>query len=228
MGRGRLPPRCSEAERFDEPRLELCFFALVVEFSLLQLLLEFISCQLVHGGHIHIAVAARRLRRGLLLGDGLGLALLAAAARLLALLGALGGLRLGLVEVGDRGARGLGVLLESRRLALELGERRGLRIGPLARGRGFPRRGLGGDLCFGLCSSSGLCFFGCLGDRRLLILRLLDGDSSDEALRLRLCFGFLGSSRFGGGLGFSFCFRDGRGALLRLFFGFLPRLRRDR
>ena len=137
-------------------------------------------------------------------------------------------LRLGLVEVRDRGARGLGVLLESGRLALELGERRGLRIGPFARGRGFPRRGLGGDLCFGLCSSGGLCFLRRLRDRRLLILRLLDGDSSDEALRLRLCFGFLGSSRFGGGLGFSFCFRDGRGALLRLFFGFLPRLRRDR
>ena len=117
MGRGRLPPRCSEAERFDEPRLQLSLLALVVELALLQLLLEFISGQLVHRSHVHVAV---RLRRGLLLGDGLGLALLAAAARLLALLRR-GLLRLRFIEVGDRRARGLGVLLESRRLALELG-----------------------------------------------------------------------------------------------------------
>ena len=61
-----------------------------------------------------------------------------------------------------------------------------------------------------------------------MILRLLDGDRRDETLRLRLSLGLLSSARFGGGLGFSFCFRDGRGALLRLFFGFLAGLRRDR
>ena len=185
MGRGRLPPRCSEAERFDEPRLELCFFALVVEFSFLQLLLELVGRELIHCSHVHGVVAARRLRRGLLLGDGLGLALLAAAARFLALLGGL--LRLGLVEVRDRGARGFGVLLESRRLALELGERRGLAVGPLARGRGFSRRGFCSDLCeksrntsrrgelahqytesclgFGFGRGSGLCFLRRLGEQ---------------------------------------------------------------
>ena len=158
MGRGRLPPRCSEAERleskcFDEPRFELRFLALVIKLALFQLFLQLVGCELVHRSHVHIAV--RRLRCGLLLGDGLGLALLAAAARFLSLLGGrFLGLRL--VEVRDRGARGLGVLLESRRLALELGERRGLGIGPLARRRGFSRRGLGRYLCFGLRSSS-LC-----------------------------------------------------------------------
>ena len=137
-------------------------------------------------------------------------------------------LRLRLVEVRDCGARGIGVLLESGRLALELGERRSFAVGPLARGRGFPRRGLGRDLGLGLCSSGGLCFLRRLGDGRFLILRLLDGDRSDEALGLGFGLGFLGSSRFSGGFGFSFCFRDSRRALPRLFFGFLPRLRRDR
>ena len=160
MGRGRLPPRCSEAERlesecFDEPRFEFGLLALVIKLALFQLFLQLVGCELVHRGHIHRVVAARRLRRGLLLGDGLGLALLATTARFLSLLGGrFLGLRL--VEVRDRGARGLGVLLESRRLALELGERRGLAVGALARRRGLPRRGLGRYLCFGLRSSS-LC-----------------------------------------------------------------------
>ena len=56
---------CSEAERLDEPRLELCFFALVVELALLQLLLELVRGQLIDCGHVHRVTVAARLRRGL-------------------------------------------------------------------------------------------------------------------------------------------------------------------
>jgi len=57
-----------------------------------------------------------------------------------------------------------------------------------------------------------------------LILRLLDGNSGDEALGLGLGLGFLRGSRFGRrlrlGLGLSYS----GGAFARLFFGLFARL----
>jgi len=225
----RLPPRRSEAERPDEARLELGLLAGDVELALLELLLELVGRELVDGGHVH-GVAARGRRRGLLLGDGLGLALLAAAGRLLGLLGRLGGrlLRLGLVEVRDCGARGPGVLLQRARLVLQVRERVRLAVGALARRGGLPRGRFRRDLGLGLGAGGRLGLLARLVDRRLLIPGLLDRDGRDEALGLRLGLGLLGGPRLRGGLGLGLGLGEGRGALRGLLLSLLAGLRRNR
>ena len=59
MGRG----RCSEAERLDEPRLELRLFALVIELSALEVCLELI--------HFHACPGVCVSQHSLLLAFGL-------------------------------------------------------------------------------------------------------------------------------------------------------------